>query len=161
MTIKRNSILRILSFCFFTAALLSCESHEQKADDAFEHVKEEKKIAKDSFTTKQEIPKETKLPEPAKKVETLDDWSKFKMDLEKKILTNETNVKTLKELPGASSKTLRKVSNLEQENNELRNQLEQYTEDAKVRLEKFKTQTNHDVNQIGIELKDILVNNKG
>lgn len=166
MPIKTHFIIRILPAYLFMIAMASCESHEQKADDPFEKIKAEKQIAKDSIIISKEIPKVTKVAEVSKivvvnkKNEPTDDWSKFKIDLQKKILTNETTIKVLKETPEASSKTLRKVGNLEKENNDIRNQLEQYTEDAKVRLETFKTKTNHDVNQIEIELSDIIITNK-
>jgi hypothetical protein len=160
MILKTTFILRILPTVVCIIGLTSCESHEQKADDPFEKIKEEKQVIKDSIVINKEMPKATKVVEVTKKIENADDWSKFKTDLEKKIFSNETTIKTLKEKPEASSKTLRKVGNLEKENNNLRNQLEQYTEDAKVRLETFKTQTNHDVNQIEIELNDITITTK-
>ncbi len=42
MTVGRIFILMIISACFWLMILVSCESHQEKSDDAFERVKEDK-----------------------------------------------------------------------------------------------------------------------
>jgi len=156
-----NFISRMVTACFFIMILASCESHEQKVDDAFERVKEEKKTIKDSTLISKALVEEPKKAEQiVNKIDTSDDWTKFKKEVEKKILANQNSIKALKSLPDANSRLLKKIAGLEKDNNDLRNQMDEYNEDMKVRLEKFKVQVNHDVNEIGIELKDITITNK-
>ena len=145
--------------CFSVLILFSCESHEQKADEVFQQVKEERMMSKDSAI----IDKALQPPEktdPLKKIEYIDEWTKFKMETEKKIVANENLIKEIKTIPNASSKLLKEVTSLEQENNDLRKEMDVYKEEAKVMWENFKTKINYDVNKIGIDLKDIKINNK-
>ncbi len=154
----------MISCCFFLIIFVSCESPEQKTDDAFEHVKEEKMIAKDSFNADNETTKMvTKLAakvEVVTKNESVDEWKKFKLDTEKRILMNENKIKEIKGIPDSNPKLYRKVTTLEKNNNDLRRQMDEYNEEMKVKWESFKVKINHDVNEIGIELQDITVNNK-
>ena len=155
-----NFISKIVTACFSIMIFVSCKSHEQKADGAFEIVKQEKLLSKDSNVISKEIIEEPKKAEPVKKIETQDEWTKFKMETEKKILSNEKKIKEIKVIPNADAKLLRKITSLEKDNNDLRRQLDQYSEDVKVKWENFKATMNHDVNEIDIELKDIKINNK-
>jgi hypothetical protein len=157
---KINPFTIIISTCFLSMALFSCESHEQSADDAFENVKEEKTKLKDSVIVAKELIPETNKTEPVRKTESIDEWTKFKMDAEKKITANEITIKTIKGIPNANAKLLRQVTSLEKDNNDLRKQMDVYKEEVKVMWENFKTKINHDVNEISIELKDLTVNNK-
>jgi len=145
--------------CFSAIILISCESHEQKADEVFEHVKEEKMMSKDSAIINKALLPPDKT-DPLKKNEYVDEWTKFKMETEKKIVANENLIKEIKTIPNASAKLLKQVTSLEQDNNALRKEMDVYKEEAKLMWENFKTQINHDVNEIGIELKDIKLSNK-
>lgn len=157
-----NFTSRLVTACFSLMILASCESHEQKADDAFERVKEEKMEPqpKDSNVTSKEIIQTSKKITTIKKIENLDEWSKFKAETEKKILVNENQIKEIKDTPSLNAKSLRKVTRLEKENNDLRKQMDEYREEAKMTWEKFKAKMDHSVNEIDIELKDLTVNNK-
>lgn len=157
MNLKLNCILII--GCSLLTGLVSCESHEQKVDEAFDMVKKEKKLTKDTLLTIQDITAEEKKPEVTKEKEHLTDWDKFKIETEKKILLNEDMIKEIKGKPNASSKLLKTMISLEKDNNDLRKDMDQYKEEAKVMWENFKTKINHDANQIHIELKDIKLNN--
>lgn len=139
---------------------VSCESPEQKTDEAFEHVKEEKMMAKDSFIAEKEITKVQTKVEIVMKNESVDEWKKFKLETEKRILTNENKIKEIKGIPDSNTKLYRQVTTLEKDNNDLRRQMDEYNEEMKVKWESFKVKINHDVNEIGIELQDIQVNNK-
>ena len=140
--------------------LVSCASHGQKGDDAFERVKEEKMLPKDSNAISKEIIEEPKKIEPIKKNETQDEWTKFKIETEKKIISNENKIKAIKIIPNTNAKLLRKVTSLEKDNNDLRRQMDEYKEEVKAKWENFKATMNHDINEIDIELKDMTVNNK-
>ncbi|OFY84766.1 MAG: hypothetical protein A3F72_05775 [Bacteroidetes bacterium RIFCSPLOWO2_12_FULL_35_15] len=142
--------------------LVSCESHEQNTDNAFEQVKEEKMISNenDSDSVIKEIIEEPKKLESAMKNENPDEWTKFKIETEKKIRANENKIKEIKGIPNADSKLLRTIISLEKDNNDLRKQMDEYYEEMKVKWENFKTKINHNINEIGIQLKDIKINNK-
>jgi hypothetical protein len=150
----------IISFCFSLMIFVSCESPEQKTDEAFEHVKEEKMMAKDSFIAEKEITKVPTKVEIVMKNESIDEWKKFKSETEKRILINENKIKEIKGIPDSNTKLYRQVTTLEKDNNDLRRQMDEYNEEMKVKWESFKVKINHDVNEIGIELQDIQVNNK-
>lgn len=150
----------IISCCFFLMIFVSCESPEQKTDDAFELVKEEKMMAKDSFIAENEITKVVTKVEIVMKNQMVDEWKKFKLETEKKILKNESKIKEIKGTPDSNTKLYKKVATLEKDNNDLRRQMDEYNEEMKVKWETFKIKINHDVNEIGIELQDIHVNTK-
>lgn len=150
----------IISCCFSLMVFVSCESPEQKTDDAFELVKEEKMMAKDSFIAEKEITKVPTKVEVVTKNESVDEWKKFKFETEKKILINENKIKEIKGIPDSNNKLYKQVTTLEKDNNDLRRQMDEYNEEMKVKWESFKVKINHDVNEIGIELQDIQVNNK-
>jgi len=157
-----NFFLRIVTVCFSVMILVSCESHEQNTDNAFEQVKEEKMISNenDSDSVIKEIIEEPKKLESAMKNENPDEWTKFKIETEKKIRANENKIKEIKGIPNADSKLLRTIISLEKDNNDLRKQMDEYYEEMKVKWENFKTKINHNINEIGIQLKDIKINNK-
>ena len=157
---NKNLNFTIITGCLLIMGLVSCESHEQKADEAFDMVKEEKKLTKDTPLTIQDITVEEKKPEVIKEKEHLSDWDKFKSETEKKIQLNESLIKEIKGKPNANSKLLKNMISLEKDNNDLRKNMDQYKEEVKVMWENFKTKMNHDVNEIEIELKDIKLNNK-
>lgn len=161
-----NFISKIISGCFLLLILVSCESREQKTDDAFERVKEEKMMSKDSNNISKKIIQNTK-PEPSNKNVRVgqgnsDEWLQFRMETENKILRNEKMIKAIKIIPAEDSGLLlyRKVIRLEKENNDLRRQMDEYNEEMKVRWENFKMKMDHDANEIAIELKDIKTSNK-
>ena len=147
-------------YCLMLAILFSCEQKEQKVDDAFEMVKVEKMLSNDSDVVDNAmVPESSKTKELKCKI-NVDEWTIFKIETEKKILNNEKIIKKIKDISKANSNLLRKVINIEKSNNDLRNQMNDYNEEVKLKWEKFKTAINHDVNEIEIELKDIAINNK-
>lgn len=145
--------------CFFTFVFISCESHEQKADNPSDSASGESLFSMDTNKhTAIPMPRETA---PVLKNETLSDWEKFKMETEKKIVANENKIKEIKSIPNENAQLFRKVSSLEKDNNGLRKQLDDYNLEEKARWEKFKLQMNRDVSDIGNELKDMKSNAKG
>lgn len=164
--------LKCTAACLSAILFIACESHEQKADDAFERVKEEKQIDQDSggadVVMQQPIIQEVKIPEAASlevkkpdiKVIYQDDWAKFRAETEKKILINEGKIKVIKSTPGTSAKMLEELSSKEKDYNDLRRKLDEYSEEMKEALGKFKVKMNHEVNEISIDLNDLTVNNK-
>jgi len=142
----------ILIIGFFTIDILnSCQSREQKKNEAFESFREEKILLNDSLSIQKDvlskekalitnriIKKSIKI-ETIPKVKILDDWTKFKIESEKKITDNESKIKQIKGIPDVSVKLLRKVVKEENANNNLRNQLSSFNHDEKEATEIFKT----------------------
>lgn len=147
------SFLIMISFISFIS---SCQSHEQKADSAFDLVKEEKMMNDDTGIL---IP-EVKKIEIIKKTEEPDDWSKYKVETEKKIVSNEIKIRAIKNIPNADAKLFKKISALEQQNTDLRRQLNEYAESLKLNLEKFKFTMKQDMEAINSDLNDLTAANK-
>jgi hypothetical protein len=137
-----KSFLSIVIFC-------SCESHEQKADDAFENFKEDKMNIKDTIIIEKMISK----PEiQAAKIEKISEFEKFKKEIEKKIISNENKIKLIKLTPQSNSKLFKRVLSLENDNKNLKIKFDLYQEELKKNFETFKNKLNLDVNEIESEL---------
>jgi hypothetical protein len=153
----KKIITLIIILCSFNLMILvSCESHDKKTDDAFEHIKKEKNTPKDSIKIIKESPKVTLV----KRNENPNEWTIFKVETEKKILFNETKIKEIKNIPNADASLNRKVMSVEKNNRDLKRQLEKYQEEEKVKWEKFKLKMNQDMNEIDFALKDMIINGK-
>lgn len=151
--------LQILTCCSF-ALLLSCQSHEQKADSAFEILKHEKEFSHDSLLIQSELDLQATTTEVVHKAVIMSEWELFKNNFEKKTNANDQKIHQLSKLNGVSDRTQKRINNLKQENNDLRKSLNEYREAEKVRWETFKTEMMHNINTIEIELKDISLNSK-
>ena len=150
-----------LASAFLSISLLpSCDSHEQKPDDAFEIVKEEKKQLLDSDSLAVVLIKDEKKLIQEKNNDKQDEWLKFKNEIENKIVINERKIKQIKSTPNTNAKLLVKVAHLEQDNNDLRSQMDEYKEEEKLKWEKFQAKMKLDVSDINNELKDISVTEK-
>ncbi|MEI6408670.1 MAG: hypothetical protein WCR52_04770 [Bacteroidota bacterium] len=136
-----------------------CTQHEPKSEDAFDRLKKEKLLTKDSVIITTEPIQEHKKNSTIKKIENLDEWAKFKLETENKIVANENKIKDLKGAPNFNSKLLKKIATIEKHNNELRKQMDVYHEDEKVLWANFRAKIIHDVNEIDIDLKDLMINN--
>jgi hypothetical protein len=133
----------------------SCESHETKADEDFTIYKNEKMMAKDSEIKPQETLQVVPKIIQQKKIDTYSDWTKFKNETEKKITINENKIKELKNNSAITSKTLKKIIHIEEDNNDLRKQMDDYKEEMKMMWDNFKTKIDEDVTKINAELNDI------
>ena len=154
-----NIISKILITALLITALFSCVSHEQKADEAFDMVKKEKMLSNENYIfSKDENQDSNKLV--IKQIQNLDEWAKFKIEMEKKLVINDKKIKELKVTYNSNQNLIRKAENLEEDNNEIRKQMSEYQAEVKLKWENFKTKMNYDVSEIVIELKDIAINNK-
>ncbi len=144
--------LAALSILIF---IVSCQSKEQKTDDAFDTVKVQKTEQKDSAANAKEQAPVQKETEPIKKAELLDEWSRFRSDMETKIAANQAKIKTLKGASNTNTKTFRKIARLENDNSSLRKQMDDYCADAKARQVKFVASTLADVKEITASLNDM------
>lgn len=157
---KLNSISIVVIFFVSLTLLASCESHEQKTNDAFDNFKEEKMMSEDSIMTGKEAAQEINKVEPVKIDENPDEWVKFKNEAEKKIATNENKIKKLKHMSDSDMKLFKKISHLKKDNDDLRRQLKEYEEETKVNLEKFKVSIMVEASDIDLKLNEISKNEK-
>lgn len=157
---KIHIVSKIIASCFCAILIASCESREQKADDAFDRVKQAKEESAGQGVLVTEISKQPTASVTIKKIEKPDEWTAFRGETEKKVAANDTLIKAIKSNPNSSSKMLKKLANLEKDNNDLRKQLDEYREEVKVKWETFKANMNEQANEIEVELKDIRINSK-
>jgi hypothetical protein len=161
MTLNQNIISLILTSGLMAIMITSCGPRVQKPDDAFDLVKKERMLTNDSnFVSKEIIQESMKTAVVVKKTETQDEWTKFRIDTEKKIRLNEIQIKKITDLPDVNASLRRKLTKLENDNSSLKSRLDEYNEEVKAKWEMFKASMNHNVNQIGIELNALKTNQK-
>jgi hypothetical protein len=152
MTLNQNITLTIFSGCLLGIIITSCGSHVKKPDDAFDIVKKERMMSNDSSFVSKEIIQESMKTELVKKTEILDEWTKFKLETEKKIRLNEIKIRKIRDLTDINGNLRRKLTKLEKDNDNLKSRLDEYNEEVKARWEMFKASISHSANEIGIEL---------
>jgi outer membrane murein-binding lipoprotein Lpp len=137
------------------AILGGCQSSAEKVDSAKENVEE----AKEEL---QEVKAEAQAD--AIKVANAEEWRVFKSDAEVKIKENEIRIGELKIKMKKSGKTFdemyeKNIIALEQKNKDLRTKISNY-ESNQSDWEAFKREFNHDMDELGLAIKDLTVNNK-
>lgn len=100
----------------------------------------------------------------AKKVATADEWNAFKTESEIKISEYEIRIKALKDQMRKPGKTFddlykKRIEQLEQKIADLKTRMKDY-EKNQTGWEVFKREFNHDMEELGIALKDLTVDNK-
>lgn len=125
--------------CFIAILLFSCESKEQDIDDAFAQVKEEKMLLEDSINDAHEMIEDT-IQTTVVKIQqiTINDWSDFMLEIDKKIKKNEQTIVTIKSTPNYSIKLFKKVASLEETNNNLKIKIAEYQKNEKLKRKDFK-----------------------
>ena len=128
---------------------IACESHEQKADEAFKNYHVEAVSVIDSSSIyKDSIHKILKLVN-TKKVPKIDGSNKFKKDLEEKVKVNNLLIAHLKEMHQSGSKVYRKILKLEKINNQFA-----------IQLKDFEENMNKDLNDLSLSISEYeLLNN--
>lgn len=135
--------------------VVSCESHEQPAESAFEKVRREKLIKLDSAARVAEEQEHIEPVENSLTVQIEDSWTYFKLETGKSLDKNDRSILKLKRLPDLSVSTFKKATVLEYENNELRIRLNEFTDSEKEKQEKFKSNMKEDLEQIRFDI-DVL-----
>jgi hypothetical protein len=98
------------------------------------------------------------------KIDSAEDFQKFKKDAENKIKENKTKIAELKAKKTSESKEVKekydkKVLALEQKNNELKNKIDK-ADDTKTNMwTSFKHEFNHDMDKLGLAFKDMKADN--
>lgn len=143
----------IVLTCFFSVfVIMSCGPRVQKPEDAFDLVKKERMLSQDSNYVSDEILQASMKTEQVKKIEKVDEWTKFRLETEKQIRLNGIKIGKIKEYPALKANLRRKLADLETENNSLKSSLEEYPEAVKSKWEAYKTAMHHNANAIGMEL---------
>jgi chromosome segregation ATPase len=156
-------------FSLFTAMLLmastafiGCTSSEKQVENAqtkVNNAQEKVAEAKDDLTEAQKMAKME-----AEKVANAAAWKTYKAEAEDKIKANDTRIAELKAGMKKSGKVVsaiykENVAILEKKNAAMRNRISDYDK-SQSNWESFKTEFNHDMDELGIALKDFVVNNK-
>jgi hypothetical protein len=92
------------------------------------------------------------------KPESTDEWTVFKLAIEKKIFDTETKINQMKMSKKgeiSDARNLKKIFELEKRNNNLRKQINDYNEEVKLNFSKFKVALLHDLDEIKLEMKDV------
>jgi hypothetical protein len=160
MNLNHHIRAGILTGCLTVVLLSSCGPRVQKPDDAFTLVKKERMLSDDSSFASKEVIQASMKTEVVKKTETVDEWTRFRLDTEKKIHSNENSIQKIKNLPDISNSLRKKLTNLEKDNNNLKMSLNEYPEEVKAKWEAFKTSTNHNAVEIGMELNALITDQK-
>ncbi len=135
--------------------LTSCQSEAQKSETAQTKVQDAKADLKEA---------QTDAAVAAQKAATAEEWKVFKTDSEAKIKANEVRIAELKDKMKASGKTMdavyaKNIDLLEQRNKDLKSRMDAY-EKGQSDWESFKREFNHDMDELGVALRDLTVNNK-
>jgi hypothetical protein len=146
--------------CIIVVLVTSCGPRVQKPDDAFTIVKKERMLSDDSSFVSKEVIQASMKTEPVKKTETVDEWTKFRLETEKKIRQNANNIQKIKDMPNQNANTRKKLTNLEKDNNNLKMSLNEYPEEVNAKWVAFKSSMSHNANEIGIELNALITDQK-
>lgn len=165
----KSKIIAIFLICTSAVMFVSCESKEQSSDFAYDRVKEEKMMSNDNLNYEDGIAidsnskiQETKFisPQIYSKKTNIDQWIKFKTETENKLLSNERQIQKIKNNTNSNAKQLKKALNLEEDNNDLKKQLDEFNLERKSMLEKCMIRIDKDMLDLTSKLNVITIENK-
>jgi cell division protein FtsB len=145
----KNTILTLLGSIFITATVfISCKPATNDEVEATENVKEANK----------------ELLE-AKKAATVAEWDAFKNSGDSILNINEARIAELKLKMKKTGNAMdakyeKNIATLEEKNNTLKTKMKAYKNDTNADWKSFKTEFNHDMDELGSALKDLTVDNK-
>ncbi len=153
----KNKLFTLLVATSFVAGTIftGCQSSANKEEAAQAKVDE---AEQDLLDAQQEADIE------AQKVASADEWRAFKTESEVKISEYEIRIKALKDQMRKPGKTFddlykQRIEQLEQKIADLKARIKDY-EKNQSGWESFKREFNHDMDELGIALKDLTVDNK-
>jgi hypothetical protein len=155
MNIKKALFLKLIIVSFSVILFSACGAKEQKGDDAFERVKAEKLLSNDTSLVDKAMLQESKKVAVVKQKERVDEQTSFKIELEKRFLSNQVAIIDLKKSPGLNAKALKKIARIEQENIALKKQFEVYVEAAKLNWDNFKKGMDRNMDKVDIAVKGL------
>ena len=164
MNNKLNLLPIITTTSLSILILVACESNKQNKNVVFERVKEGRMASYDSIPSNNEIalkPKKIKLikrnKKPVTKIKIQDEWSQFKIEMNKKIVENEIKIQEIKDTPDVNSKLSRKAKRAEKSNNKLREKMAEFNEERIEKRKEFIAKMNQSAGNIENDLKDMIV----
>jgi cell shape-determining protein MreC len=142
-----NFTFAVLMLLVVFAIFSGCESSSKKVDNA-----------QNDVTKANEALDEAN----AEYLADIEVYRKEKTDL---IAFNDSSIVALKSKIAKEKKEVKadyekKIAELEQKNRDLKTKMGEYKDEGKERWESFKREFNHDMEELGIALKDLTVNNK-
>lgn len=125
-----------------------CKSSPAKVEAAQENVDQAKQELKE-----------------AQRTATAEEWKEFKDETDARINANESSITEFKLKMKKSGRKLdaiyeEKIERLEQQNRDLKMRVEGYEYRTQSNWDSFKREFNHDMDELGIALKDLTVDNK-
>jgi hypothetical protein len=143
----KKSILMLAAFAVMAATTLTgCNSPAKKVEEAQNDVKEANKdLAKANEEYLADI--ESYRKETAEKIAAND----------KSIAESNARIKEQKREAAVDYKM--KIAKLEQTNSDMKKHMDEYKAEGKEKWEKFKTEFNHDMEELGKAFKDLTVKN--
>lgn len=143
---RTKSIFGILTIILL-AGLTACNSPSKQVESAEEDVSEAKE--------------ELRQAEEDYKIEL----ANFKRESNQQIIENETAIAKFKAQMATSKKELKasyemQIAAFEQKNAEMKLRMEAYEEDGMDKWQSFKTEFNHDMDELGKSLNDFTIDNK-
>lgn len=93
------------------------------------------------------------------------EWEAFKVNTDSLINENDMRIAELKVKMNSTSKAAdstykKKIAQLEERNAAMKVKIQSYKDDSSQNWDSFKTEFNHDMNELGSALKDLTVDNK-
>jgi uncharacterized protein YPO0396 len=144
----KKSILKLTAI-LFTASLLvtSCNTPAEKVEAAKEKVAN----ATDELNNANQI--------------YLSDVETYRIETRDKINANNESISNFNARIESEKKEVKadykkKIAELEAKNGDMKKRMEEYRSDSKENWESFKSEFNHDMDELGKALKDLTVNNK-
>ena len=143
----KSSILSLVAIsCITATTLTNCNSSTKEVEDAQTNVIE----ATNDLNKANE--------------EYLMEVESYKKETPDRISANEKSLSDFKakvetEKQDAKADYKKKISELEQKNNDMKQKLVDYKEDGKDNWQRFKTEFNHDMDELGQAFKDLTVKN--
>jgi hypothetical protein len=100
----------------------------------------------------------------AEKAATAEEWEAFKSESETRIRINEISIAEFRDKMSISDRKVdvlyeEKIDKLEKQNKDMKNRIVSY-ENRQSNWESFKSEFNHDMDEISKAMKDLLVDNK-
>jgi hypothetical protein len=143
----KKAVLTLAAVAFVAATTLtSCNAPAKKAGEAQKEVNEAgKKLAKANN-------------------EYLADIESYRKETAKKIAANDRsiarfNARIKEQRQEVTADYKLKVAKLEQKNRDMKKHMDEYKADGKEKWRKFKTEFNHDIEELGNAFKDLTVKN--
>jgi len=162
ITLKASYFAQIFGLLLLILLLnSSCGSSDAQSDVARDFVKQEIVATNDTVVVIDEPSEKSSDKKEKKSNQNENEFSEFKKDIEKRIAMNESKVKNMmKKSKRKSSSFIEKLNLLDQENENLKIEVEEYQLTSASKLERFKLKMYDKVDHLSIELDQLNLQDK-